>query len=124
MKGPGNGKFHVLLTANNAQYVKWQSRIMYHYYKKAGGRTRRPAPFFHFFLKRSWSPKALHMVSLTNPLRSFKVICESLRLWYLSVGVWAAGAHTGPLCAAALVSGEGGEPAERVRAGGGLRTSI
>ena len=33
-KKKGNGKFHVLLTANDAQYVKWQSRIMYHYYKK------------------------------------------------------------------------------------------
>ena len=34
LKKGGNGKFHVLLTANDAQYVKWQSRIMYHYYKK------------------------------------------------------------------------------------------
>ena len=33
-KAKGNGKFHVLLTANDAQYVKWQSRVMYHYYKK------------------------------------------------------------------------------------------
>ena len=30
----GNGKYHVLLTANDAVYVRWQSRIMYHQYKK------------------------------------------------------------------------------------------
>jgi len=30
----GEGKYHVLLTANNAKYVAWQSRIMYYHYKK------------------------------------------------------------------------------------------
>ena len=33
-KAGGNGKYHVLLTANDAVYVRWQSRIMYHQYKK------------------------------------------------------------------------------------------
>ena len=57
----GNGKFHVLLTANDSQYQRWQSRIMYYHYEKLraahpdsalGGFTRilhsgHPDPLMH-----------------------------------------------------------------------------